>query len=281
MPAIPIRPRRATELVDASFQLLRGFYPQLLTVTAIAMSPLVFARVLWSNVLTDPKFMVAHPAALGIGYVVILACTMLADGVLIVAISNGYLDGIVDLAMAFTTAARRLPGIVGASIWRGVVIMGPLVIVAMLAGALAAMHAVWPMFLLVPAAMAFASVAFIATFATLPALLLEQLGPRAALNRSWRLTKLYRTHAFWTLLLSYMLYLVLYTIASVLGMTAFNVAIAAVFGTVIVVLVYPFLAVVQTLLYYDLRVRKEGFDLEVMSRQLGGGDTAASPLPAA
>jgi hypothetical protein len=35
---------------------------------------------------------------------------------------------------------------------------------------------------------------------------------------------------------------------------------------------------VWTLVYYDLRIRKEGFDLEIMSRELGG-DTA--PLPAA
>jgi len=34
---------------------------------------------------------------------------------------------------------------------------------------------------------------------------------------------------------------------------------------------------VSTLLYYDLRIRKEGFDLQMMSKELG----AAAPLPAA
>jgi hypothetical protein len=34
-------------------------------------------------------------------------------------------------------------------------------------------------------------------------------------------------------------------------------------------LVYPLISCVFTLCYYDLRVRKEGFDLEVLGRQLG------------
>jgi len=39
-------------------------------------------------------------------------------------------------------------------------------------------------------------------------------------------------------------------------------------------LIYPFATVVITLLYYDLRIRKEGFDLEVMASEL-------TPTPAA
>jgi hypothetical protein len=37
------------------------------------------------------------------------------------------------------------------------------------------------------------------------------------------------------------------------------------------------LTVVSTMLYYDLRIRKEGFDLEIMARELGN---APAPLPA-
>jgi hypothetical protein len=35
-----------------------------------------------------------------------------------------------------------------------------------------------------------------------------------------------------------------------------------VISTAISVIVYPFLAIAQTLLYYDVRIRKEGFDIE-------------------
>ena len=44
----------------------------------------------------------------------------------------------------------------------------------------------------------------------------------------------------------------------------------------LIIPIYPLLAVVSTLVYYDLRIRKEGFDLEIMSRELG-----AAPAPAA
>jgi hypothetical protein len=35
------------------------------------------------------------------------------------------------------------------------------------------------------------------------------------------------------------------------------------------VLAYPFLYVLTTLLYYDFRVRKEAYDLEMLSTSLG------------
>jgi hypothetical protein len=36
------------------------------------------------------------------------------------------------------------------------------------------------------------------------------------------------------------------------------------------ILVYPFLYVVLTVLYYDIRVRKEGFDLELLASSVAG-----------
>ncbi|HEX2054245.1 MAG TPA: hypothetical protein VHJ78_11050 [Actinomycetota bacterium] len=48
---------------------------------------------------------------------------------------------------------------------------------------------------------------------------------------------------------------------------------AAISGT----LVTPFSAIVQVLLYFDLRIRKEGMDLSLMAQQLGGGGLEAVP----
>ena len=42
----------------------------------------------------------------------------------------------------------------------------------------------------------------------------------------------------------------------------------AVLAACVSMLSYPVLTCVFTLFYYDLRVRKEGFDLEMLSRQL-------------
>ena len=43
------------------------------------------------------------------------------------------------------------------------------------------------------------------------------------------------------------------------------------------VLVQPFQAAIRTVLYYDLRVRKEGYDVELLAEQLG---IEAAELPA-
>jgi hypothetical protein len=40
-------------------------------------------------------------------------------------------------------------------------------------------------------------------------------------------------------------------------------------------LLYPLQAIAITLLYYDLRIRKEGFDLEILSREIAGPETLA------
>ena len=48
-----------------------------------------------------------------------------------------------------------------------------------------------------------------------------------------------------------------------------------VLGSLGSVLVYPLVPIVATLMYYDLRVRREGLDLELMADDLA----AAAPAP--
>lgn len=60
----------------------------------------------------------------------------------------------------------------------------------------------------------------------------------------------------------------------------------AIAGTVSTALVTPFTAAVSVVLYFDLRVRKEGFDLELLAQRVGieppeGTTFASSPLPPA
>jgi hypothetical protein len=42
----------------------------------------------------------------------------------------------------------------------------------------------------------------------------------------------------------------------------------------VAIIVAPMSALSMTLLYYDLRIRKEGFDLEMLSRRAGIGTTS-------
>ena len=52
---------------------------------------------------------------------------------------------------------------------------------------------------------------------------------------------------------------------------AWTIVVYGLAASVLPIVMTPLLACVFTLMYYDLRVRREAFDLEVLGRQLGIG----------
>jgi ABC-type antimicrobial peptide transport system permease subunit len=50
---------------------------------------------------------------------------------------------------------------------------------------------------------------------------------------------------------------------------------ATILLAVLMLFVYPFTSCVLTLFYYDLRVRKEALDLELLGQQIGMSQTAS------
>lgn len=283
MAAFEIRPRRATELVDASFQLLRRFYPQLVAVSAIAMAPGVLARIALRQQLTDPTAMAAHPLTAG-GIVLLSSlCIVLADAVLIVAISDGYLDGNVQLPRALALGWSRAGSMVMAVFLRYLLIFGVILVVGILAAVLipksrANAAAIGALFLSLPFVVWFMIYVALRTFAVANAVLLERVGPFASLSRSSALSKGFAGHIFLSLGLAWTLYFVILMVVAVVGAKTIGPVVTQIISSVLIIPIYPLLTVVSTLLYYDLRIRKEGFDLEVMSRELG--TAAPSPIPA-
>jgi hypothetical protein len=96
----------------------------------------------------------------------------------------------------------------------------------------------------------------------------------AAMNRSWALTKGYKGKVLLTMLVAGVLLAVPSIALGVIG-GLFGAAVSEpaalwffVLPLVFQIFVYPFVYVVQTVLYYDLRVRKEGFDLELLASAL-------------
>ena len=285
MAAFEIRPRRATELVDASFQLLRRFYPQLLTVSAIAMAPGVFLRILLRDKLSDPTALMTNSGAAFGAVALSTLCIAIADAVLIVAASEGYLEGTVDLARALEAGASRLFSVILAVLLRYIVIFSIIFVLGIGAAVLIPVMAkskstagIGLFVLLMPFLLWWAVYAGLRTFAVAPAVLLERSGPASALGRSWRLSKDCVWHIFFSLGLAWLIYLIIALIATTIGAMVLSNSLTGILSAILIIPIYPLLAVVSTLLYYDLRIRKEGFDLEVMSRELG---TAAAPLPAA
>lgn len=89
-----------------------------------------------------------------------------------------------------------------------------------------------------------------------------------ALSRSWSLTKGSKGRAFVLGVVTFAILLIPTFVAGVLA--AFFPG-AFVLAALVQLLVYPIFGCAFTLFYYDLRVRKEAFDLEHLSRQLGLG----------
>jgi len=90
-----------------------------------------------------------------------------------------------------------------------------------------------------------------------------------ALGRSWQLTKGYKAKAFRLGVVVFLLIGLPLLVAGVLASfypVLFEITVVG--GQVLQLLLYPIVACAFTLFYYDLRVRKEAFDLEHLSRQL-------------
>jgi hypothetical protein len=126
-----------------------------------------------------------------------------------------------------------------------------------------------------------------------PVLLMEDVRGRRALGRSRRLVKGRWWATFVILILGSLLAgLVSGAITAALGAASLanpdnevvSVVLGTIGGTVASTLTTPFQAAFVTVLYFDLRVRKEGFDLELLAERIGlthRPEGAFRPAPAA
>jgi hypothetical protein len=121
---------------------------------------------------------------------------------------------------------------------------------------------------------------YIALSMTVPVLIVERLGLWAGMKRSVDLVKQYWWKVFGTLLVTGFLVgtfssavqRVVQSLLNSLGgdNKGFEFVWIAIAGTLATALITPISAAMSTLLYADLRIRKEGFDLEVLSASMPG-----------
>jgi hypothetical protein len=118
---------------------------------------------------------------------------------------------------------------------------------------------------------------------TVAAMMAEDIGPIRGLGRSWNLV----TGSWWRTLgillivgilqaiISYGLVILLGLIAAIFATGDFQAALVQIGGTLLSTLVSPITTIAVVLLYFDLRVRKEGLDLDQLAQQ-----TPPGPAPA-
>lgn len=112
---------------------------------------------------------------------------------------------------------------------------------------------------------------------TTPVVVLETLGGSfEAFGRSWGLTrgsrgKVVGLFIVATLLFSFVPQFILQLIAGAVMPSSAGAGMAILFASYLLpIVLYPAISCVVTLMYYDLRVRREAFDLQMLSQQLGG-----------
>ena len=238
-----LRPRSATEIIDASFQLLRGHYASFVAAFGAVLLPALVLRA----VLPD--------SASSFPYLLSQLLQPAAAGATIVLVSDAYLGRAPNVGDAVRLVFRRF---------------GSLFLTALIQGIILGVGVV---LLIVPAFIFFAW-----TFAMPMAVVLEGARALDSFGRSRELARGHVGHILVTFLIAYLIFFIVFFVgpAMVAALPGVSKLVRVGAGErsgdvariVFVILAHPIVAVVGTLLYYDLRIRKEGFDLEVMARDL-------------
>jgi hypothetical protein len=274
-----LRPLSVGEVLDASFKIVRQSFGTLAGCVVVVALPLNIVNTLITTSTSDNAFNLdstSSNASVSTGTelagvllttTLSLVLTTLAAAACFRAVSGVYLGEQPTVGGSLSFAATRvLPVIVLSFLYFFGLI--PAYIALIIPG-------VW------------LTVAWSVSF---PALLSEGLGPVGALGRSFRLVKGRWWPTFGALLVMYLLVIVISGIlGALLGATLVaavdNEAVAAVFYTIINTLssliTLPLMASVLTVVYFDLRVRKEGFDLQLLARGVGQDGSAYATSPQA
>jgi hypothetical protein len=191
---------------------------------------------------------------------------LLVTGACFKAVADAYLGTQPSARRSLAFGFKRLLGVLGVSVLYGLgVALATIVLV---------IPGIW---------------LYVAWSLAIPALLFERIRPGAALKRSFALVrgrwwKVFLTLIVGVLLVSFLggiIQGVLLVLPSLLAegndaVAAFSSVFANTLGGVITT---PFAAAVVALLYFDQRVRKEGFDLQLLAEGMGAERDPDAPLP--
>jgi hypothetical protein len=278
MSAPPLRPRTVTEILDAAFHVYRAHFTPLTLLAALVVFPIIVASVLLGSVTASVQGQTAGepPGALAAGASlafflsspVILLWFVVAQAALQKGMSDAYLGEPVSWTGALRHVMSRFWRLLGASIVKGLALLAPAAAAGIASAAAVAAQAPALVVLIFLATFVAMFILFV-RLALVPAtVVLEDNGPGTAIRRSWELTAGHGGRILGGILLAYLIMFALQLTVMGIVAVASNLEIAQVASNLGSIVTYPIVAGVVVLMYYDLRIRKEGFDLEVMSAEL-------------
>ena len=271
---LPLHPMTAGDILDGGFRLLKANLRTIVLVAAAFVIPLNliaaflqrntlggvgFVRLLSNPALMDPETMRAGQRSQLVGTLILLFVglfiTPVVGGAITRIVASSYLGLQCPPREAFRVVLRRYWALFGAFLC---------VHLLELAGAIGCLvGALFVMALFVT---------------TTPALIVEGLGPIRAMGRSIELAR----SRYWpTLGIALLAGFIANFVAGIIG-TPFQWGALLIgmragwplyaIGTIVPALVTtPFVSIVATLIYFDGRIRQEGFDLQMMAANLANG----------
>jgi hypothetical protein len=305
-----LRPRSIGENLDAGFKLFTSNFKQLVTLAAIILVPVAILNAVISSAAGNFNYLdlISDPESVDLAdqFGAFIALTMLTSII-------GALGSLVVQAGAVGVIGDAYQG--KQRTWReGLSIGLRKAFPVLLTGILIGLMAISVVIVLVIAFIILAQVseilsvivAFFAVFGllisiftlayvTVPALIVENLSPVQAIGRSVSMVRRRFWPTFWTGFLAAIIVGIISAIVSsiiqlsVAGPAFFSAAetgelsgglvfaSSAVSSALVSIFQTPFLAAVGIAVYFDLRVRQEGFDLELLARELDASTTTQAP----
>lgn len=301
---LPLRPMGVGELLDGAIKLYRRKWATLMAMVAILYVPLTFIQAFVTQSLVspfeqaaiDPTFAASEQfdafqttlitfGAVTVGFVLLtfLFVQPFVTAAMARAASRLYLGEDVGIGPTYRFAIGRVHSILWISILTFLAVLLVFLPVILLLVAVIGTAAGGgdpggaAVLLLLVFLLAFVAAVFI--FVRLvfgsTVLVIEGLKGTKALGRSWRLVKGKFWRVLGTLTLAGLVAFVVALVISLPLQAAFEAIgpeawpLAALSDALATVITTPFTILIAVLLYFDLRIRKEGFDLEVMARELG------------
>ena len=275
-----LRPLAIGEILDVGIKLVtRHWRTLMLTVIGLVLPVQIVAALVTASIAPEQLDLTSdesgidkgEEAAYVVGQAIVLVLSLisvlLATAVCFKAVADAYLGGVPDWRRSLRFGARRLGGLFGLAVAGAVII-----VIAFLA-------------LIVPGIWLMVSYSV-----AVPALLLERIGPVAALRRSFRLVRGRWWATAGALTVGYLMIaivgaIVQYGILIVPSLLTDGNTVAVALGAIVggtlgAAITTPYTAAIVTLLYFDLRVRKEGLDLQLIAQDADVTRDPDAPLPA-
>jgi hypothetical protein len=267
MSDLRLRARSVTEIVDAAFQLYKRDALEYVLMAAIPYAPLIVAQLIFFRTTSFGAMQITTASTTGqivVVIVTVLAYTLMS-GVLSRFSSDVYLQRPAGLTAVIESVLKLVPRLIGASTLF-VLILGvgflPVILGMVLNSGLL-------MFLGIVMAFVWVFYSVARYFAIFPLIVLENRRIIEAFTRSSLLSKDRKGHVLLTLFLIFLIIWLFSLAIGFIALLAGNVAVTVVAQTLYTVVAYPLIGITQMILYYDARIRAEGFDIEVMAGSLG------------